>query len=109
MKKKTYGMKIDSLLYGIQVTEEDLEFLCSLIETPDKEYQIPDAVDYSRAVMALENQLSYMNQMSENDLTEDEELIKLTKEQLLTLNALSDEAEYALGRLRSCGISLKRN
>jgi len=110
MKKRTYGMKLDSLIRGIDTTEKDLNFLCSLIESPDEEYNIPDAVEYAHAIVALSRQLNYMiSEISENDLTEDEELVMLSKEQLVTLNALTNAVEDAVGRLRLCGISLKQN
>jgi len=110
MKKQTYGMKISSLLSGIDTTEKDLNFLCSLIESPDEEYNIPDAIEYAHAVVALSRQLNYMiSEISENEVTEDEELVMLSKQQLITLNTLTDAVEDALGRLRLCGISLKQN
>ena len=110
MKKKTYGMKISSLLTGIDNTEKDLDFLCSLVESPDEEYRVPDAVEFSFAVVALSHQLDYMIlEISESETTEDEEMVLLSKEQLVTLTTLTDAVETALGRLRSCGISLKQN
>ena len=45
MKKKPYGMKLDSLIRGIEITQQDLDFLCSLVELPDENYSIPDAID----------------------------------------------------------------
>ena len=43
------------------------------------------------------------------EMMEDEDVIKLSKKELLKLTALSDKVEEALGRLRACGISLKPN
>ena len=110
MKKKPYGMKLDSLIRGIEITQQDLDFLCSLVELPDENYSIPDAIDYSCAVVALYQQLQFMvEDLSTNPLTEDETIIKLSQEELETLTDLSDAVEDALGRLRECGISLKQN
>jgi hypothetical protein len=110
MKSKPYGMKVDSLVRGIEVTQQDLDFLCSLVELPDEDYAIPDAIDYSCAVVALYRQLQFMvEELAGNPLTEDEDIIKLSKEELETLTDLSDAVEDALGRLRECGISLKQN
>jgi hypothetical protein len=110
MKKKQYGMKLDSLIRGIEVTQQDLDFLCSLVEVPDEDYSVPDAIDYSCAVVALYRQLQFMvEDLSANPLSEDENMIKLSKEDLETLTDLSDAVEEALGRLRECGISLKQN
>jgi hypothetical protein len=110
MKKETYGMKLDNLMNGIRTVGQDLDFLCSLIEYPVEEYQIPDAVEYSHAVVALMNQLTYMTcDIDINNLTEDGELVILTKEQVQTLSVLSDAAEEALESLRECGISVINN
>lgn len=110
MKKQNYGMPVDSLIMGIEVTRKDLDFLCSLIEAPDTEYPIPDAIDYSNAIVALNTQLTYMvDNISTNELTEDEDVIKISQKELLKLTELSETVEKALERLRSCGISLKSN
>ena len=110
MKKQKYGMPVESLLKGIEVTRKDLDFLCSLIEAPDEEFPIPDAVDYSYAIVALTSQLTYMvDNIAQNELSEDEELITISQKELYKLTELSDKVEEALGRLRACGISVKSN
>jgi len=110
MKKQRYGMPVESLLMGIEVTRKDLDFLCSLVEAPDTEYPIPDAIDYSTAIVALNSQLRYMvDNISVKELTEDEELFKISQKELLKLTELSENVEKALERLRACGISLKSN
>jgi hypothetical protein len=108
--KKQYAMKLDELLTGVEVVGEDLDFLCSLAESPTEEYQIPDAVAYSLAVLALTNQLGFMTeQVANNKLSDDEQHVILTKEEVDTMNALYDEVEEALTRLRQCGISIQIN
>ncbi len=111
MKKKTYyEMKIASLDKGIEDATQDLEFLCSLIETPDREYHIPDAVEYSQAVVALFRQLDFMvEDLGATPLSNDQECVKLTRDQLLKLNSLSNEVDAALRRMRKCGISVTNN
>jgi len=110
MKKHKFGMPVASLLQGIEVTRKDLNFLCSLVELPDSEFPIPDAVEYSYAIVALTEQLTYMvDHISTNELTDDEDVIKVSKKELLKLTSLSEKVEEALGRLRACGISLKPN
>tara|TARA_R100000995_G_scaffold84579_1_gene63741 strand:+ start:2369 stop:2701 length:333 start_codon:yes stop_codon:yes gene_type:complete len=110
MSAKTYGMNLDTLLFGIDKTERDLDFLCSLVELPDQEYRIPDAVEYSFAVVALSRQLEYMTiELSTNEVDEETNLVLLTKKQLTKLTNLSDNVEDALRRLRQCGISLEQN
>jgi len=109
-KPGSYAMKLDSVLIGIDTTRDDLEFLCSLAESPDNEYGIPDAVDYAYAIVSLHKQLDYLsNQVSTNQLSEDGELLLLTEKEVVTLSNLADEVEDNLERLRECGISLKRN
>ena len=110
MKKKEYAMRLDNLLNGIQMVGEDLDFLCSFVENPSEEYKIPDAVEYSNAVVCLMNQLTYMTcDIDSAKLTEDGEFVLLTKEQVETLSVLSDKAEEALESLRECGISIQKN
>ena len=108
--KKQFAMRYDTLLNGIEIIGEDLDFLCSLSENPIEEYQLPDAVAYSAAVIAVMNQLSYMSvDLVNNKLTEDGEHIILTKEEVERMNFLSEEVEEALIGLRECGISIKIN
>lgn len=108
--KKQFAMRYDTLLNGIEIVGEDLDFLCSLAESPSEDYQIPDAVAYSAAVIAVMNQLSYMSvELINNKLTEDGTHIILTKEEVDRMNFLSDEVEDSLMDLRECGISIKVN
>ena len=110
MNKKTYAMNLNNLMNGIKVVGEDLEFLCSLVEDPDSEYKIPDAVEYSNAVVTLMNQLTFMvEEIDHHNLTDDGKFVILTKDEVNTLSVLSDAAEEALEGLRKCGISIKNN
>jgi hypothetical protein len=108
--KKQFAMRYDTLLNGIEIVGEDLDFLCSLSEEPSEDYKIPDAVAYSAAVMAVMNQLAYMSQeIINNKLTDDGEHIILTLEEVDRMNSLSGVVEEALEDLRECGISIKIN
>jgi hypothetical protein len=108
--KKTFAMRYDTLLNGITLVGEDLDFLCSLAESPSEDYKIPDAVAYSAAVIAVMNQLTYMSQeIINNKLTEDGQHLILTKEEVDRMNFLYDQVEEALLELRECGISIKVN
>tara|TARA_R110002110_G_scaffold135296_5_gene319244 strand:+ start:1142 stop:1471 length:330 start_codon:yes stop_codon:yes gene_type:complete len=108
--KKQFAMRYETLVNGIGIVGEDLEFLCSISENPSDEYKIPDAVVYSAAVIALMNQLTYMSQeLIHNKLTEDGEHLILTKEEIDRMNFLYDQVEESLEDLRECGISIKIN
>tara|TARA_R110000824_G_scaffold232068_2_gene419971 strand:+ start:3436 stop:3771 length:336 start_codon:yes stop_codon:yes gene_type:complete len=110
--KKHYAMRTAALVNGVAIVSADLEFLCSLIECPDKEYQIPDAVDYSIAVLALTNQLAFMTEMlasASDDLSDKDSVIELTKEEVEIMNSLDQDSEDGLETLRECGISIKSN
>jgi hypothetical protein len=110
MTKEQYAMRLENLLNGIKIVGENLDFLCSLIEYPLEEYQVPDAVEYSQAVVALMNQLTYMTcEIDMENLTEDGEFVILKKKQVEALSFLSDESEEALEGLRECGISVVKN
>jgi len=106
-----YGMRISTILSATDKISSDLEYLCSLVEKPDPEYCINDAVAYALAVAALSNQLEFiLEELAENDLTEDEEHVKLTEDDVWMLNSYTESAEAALQRLEErCGISLKNN
>ena len=107
MTKQTYAMRLDSLLNGIRLVGNNLDFLCSLIEDPIEEYKIPDAVEYSNTVVCLMDQLTYMTcEIEQCELTDDGDFVILTKKQVDTLSALSEKAEDAMEALRECGISL---
>ena len=109
-KKEQYAMKLKSLLGGIKIVGENLDFLCRFVEYPSEEYQIPDAVEYSLAVVALMNQLTYMTcEIDIDNLTEDGEYVILKKKQVEVLSTLSDNSEEALEVLRECGISIAKN
>ena len=53
--------------------------------------------------------LTPVDNIAQNELSEDEELITITQKELYKLTELSDKVEEALGRLRACGISVKSN
>jgi len=91
--------------------EEDLEYLCSIVEQPDHEFPVIDAVAYSHAVIAISQQLDFIiEEISTNDLSEDEEYVKLSGEEIVTLNSYTENSETALKVLEKiCGISLQNN
>ena len=106
-----YGMKHSTILNAIATIRRDLEYLCSLLEKPDEEYILTDAVAYSRAIMALTYQLEFfIEDIHSNSLSDDGEHVKLTTEEVFTIQELSEDAELAMKELeKSCGISLQNN
>ena len=106
-----YGMRLSTLLNAADRIVGDLDYLCSLVENPDPEFFITDAVTYALAVAALSNQLQFIvEDLAENDLTEDEQHVKLTEDEVWMLNSYTDSAEEAIERLGvKCGISLLNN
>ena len=111
MTQEFFGIRITTILNATDKLTEDLVYLCSLVEQPDPEFFVRDAVVYSYAVSALSNQLEFMiEDLAENDLSEDEEYVKLSKEEVMMLNTYTNNAEEALWRLEeTCGISLQNN
>ncbi len=111
MSGHLYGMRITTILNAADKLEGDLEYLCSLVEKPVEGFCIVDAVAYAHAVMALTQQLDFIvEDLSHNELTEDEESVKLTTEELMTLDSYTDNSEAALKALEKiCGISLQNN
>jgi hypothetical protein len=111
MSDRYYEMKISTLLNGADKLEADLEYLCALVEQPDKEFRIADAVVYARAVTAVTQQLDFIiEDLSRNELSEDEECVKLTHEEVISLTSYTENSEDALKLLEKiCGISLQSN
>jgi hypothetical protein len=106
-----YGIKVGTILNAIDKLTGDLEYLCSLVEQPDPEFSLPNAVVYSRAVVALYNQLDFLiEDISENMLSKDEEHVRLSKEDIVMLTQYTENTEEALEMLEDlCGISLQNN
>ena len=106
-----YGMRVSTIMSAADRIVGDLDYLCSLVENPDPEYCIADAVSYSLAVAALSSQLEFiLEDLADNDLTEDEEHIKLTEDEVWMLNSYTDSAETAIQNMEDrCGISLQNN
>jgi hypothetical protein len=106
-----YGIKIATIINAADSLTADLDYLCSLIEQPDPEFFVCDAVVYSHAVSSLSNQLDFITEdLSENELSEDESYVKLSREEIMTLNRYTENAEEALKQLEeTCGISLQNN
>ena len=111
MTQEFYGIKVTTIISAADKLSADLDYLCSLVEQPDPEFCVDDAVAYSHAVTALSNQLNFIvEDLSDNDLSEDESYVKLSQDQLVILNRCTEHSEDALRRLEEiCGISLQSN
>lgn len=111
MKQEHFAIKMTTLLHAADQVSSDLDYLCLLSESPDEGFPIADAILYSAAVIALSNQLEFiLEDLSENDLSPDEEYVKLSKDEVYSLNRYTDASEEALRLLEEiCGISLKNN
>ena len=106
-----YGMKVMTILNASERLTSDFEYLSALVENPDPEFHIKDALVYAEALMAVAAQLDYVvENLSQNELSEDEEYVKLTKDEVMMLNTYNTNTEEALLALEQvCGISLKNN
>jgi len=111
MKQEHFGIKISTLLYAADQVGSDLDYLCLVAEQPDEDFPIKDAIIYAAAIIALSNQLEFiLEDLSENDLSPDEEYVKLSKDEVYSLNRYTDASEEAIRLLEEiCGISLKSN
>ena len=108
---QTYGIKVNTILNATEKLTEDLEYLCALVEKPDPEFKIKNAIVYYHAVMTLSNHLEFvLEELTERDLTPDENMVKLTQEDVIAMNEYTEASEEALADLEElCGISLKNN
>ena len=111
MSGQNYGIKVTTMINAADKIADDLDYLCSLVEHPDTEFPITDAVVYASAVMALSAQLEYISaDLAENELNDEEDCVTLTQEELMTLTSYTEIAEDALEILEGvCGISLQNN
>ena len=109
--KQTYGIKITTILNATEKLTDDLEYLCSLVEKPDPEFTIKNAIVYAHAVMTLSTHLDFvLEELTNRDLTPDEEMVKLSEEDIIAMNNYTEASEEALEDLEIlCGISLKNN
>lgn len=109
--KEGYGLKITTLVNASDTLSAELEYLCSLVESPDVEFIISDAVTYAYAVMCISSHLDYItDDLSNNELTQDQECVILTGEEVVALNSYTEQTEAALAALNTiCGISLQNN
>lgn len=109
--KQTYGIKVTTILNATEKLTDDLEYLCSLVEKPDPEFTIKNAIVYAHAVMTLSNHLEFvLEELTNRDLTPDEDMVKLSEEDVITMNEYTEATEEALGDLEDlCGISLQNN
>jgi len=109
--RELFGLKVETIINAVAKVTADLEYLCSLVEKADPEFLICDAVAYSVAVVALSNQLDFLvEDLTKNDLSEDEIYVKLSKEEVLMLDNYNTRVEEALQSLEEvCGISLQSN
>ena len=111
MSGQNYGIKITTMINAADKLADDLDYLCSLVEQPDTEFPITDAVVYANAVVALTAQLEYISEdLSENELNETEDCVTLTQAEVMALHSHTEGAEAALKILEEvCGISLQNN
>ncbi len=109
--KQFYGMKVMTILNASERLTADFDYLASILEKPDPEFHIKDALVYAEAIMAVAAQLDYVvENLSQNELSEDEQYVKLTKDEVMMLNTYNTNTEEALLVLEEvCGISLKNN
>jgi hypothetical protein len=111
VNEELYGIRVTTILSAADKLTAELEYLCALIEHPDPEFAIADAVVYGHAIVAVATQLDFIaNELSENELNEDETHVKLSKDEVMMLNAYNSTCEEALSTLEEiCGISLQNN
>ena len=109
--KQTYGIKVATILNATEKLTDDLEYLCSLVEKPDPEFIIKNAIAYAHAVMTLSNHLDFvLEELTNRDLTPEEDMVKLSEEDVVAMNEYTEASEEAIEDLEIlCGISLKNN
>ena len=95
--KQTYGIKVTTILNATEKLTDDLEYLCSLVEKPDPEFTIKNAIAYAHAVMTLSNHLDFvLEELTNRDLTPEEDMVKLSEEDVIAMNEYTEASEEAL-------------
>lgn len=109
--QQKYAIRITTIINATDTLTSDLEYLCSLVESPDPEFVMEDALSYAYALVAVSSHLEYLSEeISANELTEDEDYVTLSEEDIRLLNDYSTQTEAAILALeKTCGISLKNN
>jgi hypothetical protein len=109
--KQHYGIKVSTLLNAANKITDDLDYLYSLVENPDPEFVLVNALSYAHAVVSLSIQLDFIiEDLGEKDLSEDELYVKLSQEDVMTMTLYTEASEDALEILEeTCGISLQNN
>ena len=109
--KQSYAIRVTTILNATEKLTEDLEYLCSLVEKPDPEFIIKNAIVYAHAIMTLSNHLDFvLEELTQRDLTPDEDMVKLNEEDVIAMSEYTDASEEAMEDLEIlCGISLKNN
>jgi hypothetical protein len=109
--KNFYGIKVTTILNAAESLNADLNYLCSLVEQPCEEFVIADALAYARAITAISNQLEFfIDDLADNDLSDDEEYVKVSEEEVLMMNTYTEGTDEALRILEeTCKISLQSN
>lgn len=108
---KHYGIPVGTISNAINQLNSDLEYLSSLVENPDPEFIVADAVAYSQAVVAIASHLNFMAEdISGNSLSESGEHVKVSEDELVLMNDYMQATEDAIAILEVlCGISLQNN
>jgi len=108
---QSYGLKVATILNAADKLTADLEYLCSLIEQPDPEFPIEDAIVYATAITALSTHIDFVvEDLSLNELSADQSYVKLSKDEVMMLSNYSRHTDEAIQQLEEiCGISLQNN
>lgn len=111
MSPQSYGLKVATILNAADKLTADLEYLCSLIEQPDPEFPIEDAIVYATAITALSTHIDFVvEDLSLNELSADQSYVKLSKDEVMMLSNYSRHTDEAIQQLEEiCGISLQNN
>lgn len=107
---QTYGLRITTIDTAIQQLIEDVEYLCSLVEDPDPNFVVKDAVAYSLALTSILQHLNFAEDLAENEISDNGIYIKVNDKELVAMQEYTKASEEALSHLEeTCGISLRKN
>ena len=109
--KSAYAMSLQTFLAGVDAAKKDLDYLEDFLKNPLEDFSIRNATDFCVAFTALIAQLDFMtDELATNEISNDGEMVYLSKDQVLSLSRYSDLATSTVKKMQeSCKIDMEIN
>ena len=99
-RNSAYAMSLQTFLAGVEAAKKDLDYLEDFLKNPLEDFSIRNATDFCIAFTALIAQLDFMTrELATNELSNDGEMVYLSKDQVLSLSRCSDLATSTVKKM----------